>query len=80
MGSQDLPDIYARTLGPVALGLGNIYQASPSCPCYNYVLHPPCTLGDNLVIHPCGFDPPRNIRITYINKLTGNNSQIKNGF
>ena len=26
MGTQDLPDIYARTLGPAALGLGHIYQ------------------------------------------------------
>ena len=36
MGTWDLPDIYARALGPVALGLGHIYQANPSCPCYNY--------------------------------------------
>ena len=35
MGNRDLPDIYAHTLGPAALGLGHIYQANPSCPCYN---------------------------------------------
>ena len=35
MGNQDLPDIYADALGPAALGLGHIYQANPSCPCYN---------------------------------------------
>ena len=35
MGNQDLPDIYAHALGPAALRLGHIYQANPSCPCYN---------------------------------------------
>ena len=35
MGNRDLPDIYAHALGPTALGLGHIYQANPSCPCYN---------------------------------------------
>ena len=42
MGNRDLPDIYAHALGPAALGLGHIYQANPSCPCYNlyiYVLY-----------------------------------------
>ena len=34
MGTRDLPDIYAR-----ALGLGHIYQANPSCPCYNYYIY-----------------------------------------
>ena len=38
MGNRDLPDMYAHALGPVALGLGHIYQANPSCPCYNYYL------------------------------------------
>ena len=36
IGIQDLPDIYAHALGPAALGLGHIYQANFSCPCYNY--------------------------------------------
>ena len=35
MGNRDLPDIYAHALGPAALRLGYIYQANPSCPCYN---------------------------------------------
>ena len=39
MGNQDLPDIYAHALGPAALRLGHIYQANPSCPCYNYYIH-----------------------------------------
>ena len=44
MGNRDLPDIYAHALGPAALGLGHIYQAKPSCPCYNlyictYIYH-----------------------------------------
>ena len=38
MGTRDLPDIYARALGPAALGLGHIYQANPSCSCYNLYL------------------------------------------
>ena len=38
MGNRDLPDIYAHALGPAALGLGHIYQANPSCPCYNYYI------------------------------------------
>jgi len=38
MGNQDFPDIYALALGPVALGLGYIYQANPSYPCYNYYI------------------------------------------
>ena len=38
MGNRDLLDIYAHALGPVALRLGHIYQANPSCPCYNYYL------------------------------------------
>ena len=37
MGNQDLPDIYAHALGPATLGLGHIYQANSSCPCYSYV-------------------------------------------
>ena len=36
MGTWNLPDIYAQARGPAALGLGHIYQANPSCPCYNY--------------------------------------------
>ena len=39
MAAYDLPDIYARALGPEALGLGHIYQANPSWLCYNYVIH-----------------------------------------
>ena len=40
MGTRDFPGIYARALGPAALGLGHIYQANPSCPWYNYyILH-----------------------------------------
>ena len=39
MGNRDLPDIYAHALGPAALGLGHIYQANPSCPCYNLYIH-----------------------------------------
>ena len=39
MGNRDLPDVYAHALGPVALGLGHIYQANPSCPCYNYYIY-----------------------------------------
>ena len=39
MGNWDLPDIYAHALGPAALGLGHIYQANPSCPCYNYYIY-----------------------------------------
>ena len=35
MGNRDLPDIYAHALWPTAPGLGHIYQANPSCPCYN---------------------------------------------
>ena len=35
---EDFPDIYARALGPAALGLGHIYQANPSCPWYNYYI------------------------------------------
>jgi len=38
MGKKDLSDIYALALGPAAVGLGHIYQANPSCPCYNYYL------------------------------------------
>ena len=39
MGNWDLPDI-AHALGPAALGLGHIYQANPSCPCYNlYIIN-----------------------------------------
>ena len=34
VGTQDFPDIYVR-----ALGLGHIYQANPSCPCYNYYIY-----------------------------------------
>ena len=30
-------EIYMPT--PLALGLGHIYQANPSCPCYNYYLN-----------------------------------------
>jgi len=39
MGNRDLPDIYALALGPAALGLGHIYMANPSCPCYNYYIY-----------------------------------------
>ena len=39
MGNRDLPDIYAHTLRPATLGLGHIYQANPSCPCYNLYIH-----------------------------------------
>ena len=39
MGTWNLPDIYARALRPVALGFGHIYQANPSCPCYNYYIY-----------------------------------------
>ena len=39
MGNQDLPDIYAHALGPAALGLGHIYQANPSYPCYNLYIY-----------------------------------------
>ena len=35
MGSWNLSDIHAHVLGPLALGLGHIYQANPTCPCYN---------------------------------------------
>ena len=34
----DLPDMHALALGPAALGLMHTYQASHSCPCYNYNL------------------------------------------
>jgi len=34
MAMRDLPDIYARALGPAALGLGHIYQANPEWPWY----------------------------------------------
>ena len=38
MGNRNyLPDIYAHALGPVALG--HIYQANPSCPCYNLYIY-----------------------------------------
>ena len=40
MGTRDFPDVYARALGPAALGLGHIYQANPSCPWYNYYILP----------------------------------------
>ena len=33
MGNRDLPDIYALARGP------HIYQANPSCPCYNYYVY-----------------------------------------
>ena len=39
MGNRDLPDIYTLALGPAALGLRYIYQANPSCPCYNLYIH-----------------------------------------
>ena len=39
MGKRDLPDIYNFTLGPAALRLRCIYQANPSCPCYNLYIH-----------------------------------------
>ena len=39
MGNKDLPDIYTFALRPVALGLRCIYQANPSCPCYNLCIH-----------------------------------------
>ena len=39
VGTRDFPDIYARALGLAALGLGHIYQANPSCPCYNYYIY-----------------------------------------
>jgi len=34
MGNRDMPDIYAQ-----AWGQGHIYQANPSCPCYNYCMY-----------------------------------------
>jgi len=37
MGNWDLPDIYA--LGLTTLRLGHLYQANPSCPCYNYYIY-----------------------------------------
>ena len=40
MGNRDLPDIYTLALGPAALRLRYIYQANPSCPCYNLLLRP----------------------------------------
>ena len=42
MGNWDLPDIYAHSLRPAALGLGHkkiIYQANPACPCYNLYIY-----------------------------------------
>ena len=49
MGNRDLPDIYAHALRPAALGLGHIYQANPSCPCYNlYILLYITSASDNL--------------------------------
>ena len=38
MATRDSPDIYARALGPAALGLGHIYQANSSWPWYNYYI------------------------------------------
>ena len=44
-GSRALPDIYARALGPAALGLVCIYQAKHECLWYKYyVPHYPCRL------------------------------------
>ena len=34
MATRDLPDIYARALGPAALGLGHIYQVNHEWPWY----------------------------------------------
>ena len=31
--------MYALAREPAALGLGHIYQANPSCPCYNYYIY-----------------------------------------
>ena len=39
MGNWDLLDVYAHTFRPAVLGLGQIYQANPSCPCYNLYIH-----------------------------------------
>ena len=39
VGTRDFPDIHAHALGPAALGLEHIYQANPSCPCYNYYIY-----------------------------------------
>ena len=39
MATQDSPDKYASAFGPVALGLGHIYQANPEWSWYNYYLH-----------------------------------------
>ena len=39
MGNRDLPDIYTLALGPAAFGLRCIYQANPSCPCYNLYIY-----------------------------------------
>ena len=39
MATWDSPDIYARALGPVALGLGHINQANPLWPWYNYYMY-----------------------------------------
>ena len=39
MGTGDFPDIYACALGPATHELGHIYQANPSCPCYDYYIY-----------------------------------------
>ena len=39
MGNRDLPDIYAQALGPVALRLGHIHQANPSCQLIHIASH-----------------------------------------
>ena len=40
MSNRDLPDIYTLALGPAAFVLRCIYQANPSCPCYNLYIYP----------------------------------------
>ena len=41
MAIRDMPDIYVSAPRPTAPGLGHIYQANPSCPCYNFYITPP---------------------------------------
>ena len=50
MGTWDFPDKYARALEPAALGLGHIYQANPSCPCYNHYVYAKCIIASYVCI------------------------------
>ena len=52
MATRDLPDIYARALGPAALGLGHIYQANPSWPWYNYYIYLHVTAAVDIFLKP----------------------------